>query len=102
MAKDFVIPAFFDAKRAGIQAFSQLVDFKAKATGPRPPDSTLPGQASPGWRLYRVFALIREFQSFFITLKSHKAHRTVKDLPSSSSSRHTPGMRASSSSICDL
>src|SRR5208283_391669 len=33
---------------------------------------------------------------------SHKAHRIVKDLPSSSSSRHTPGMRASSSSICGL
>jgi len=35
IANDFVIPAFFDDKRAGIQAFSQLVDFKAKDTGPR-------------------------------------------------------------------
>jgi|GEM_PF-4932841 hypothetical protein len=30
IANDFVIPA-----KAGIQAFSQLIDFKAKDTGPR-------------------------------------------------------------------
>jgi hypothetical protein len=33
MFNDLVIPA-----EAGIQAFSQLIDFKAKDTGPRPPD----------------------------------------------------------------
>ena len=37
--------------KTGTQAVSQLIDLNAKATGPRPPDQTLPGQASPGLRL---------------------------------------------------
>jgi hypothetical protein len=46
IANDFVIPA-----EAGIQAFYQLPDFKAKDTGPRLPESRLPGQTSPGRRV---------------------------------------------------
>ena len=42
IANDFAIPV-----EAGMQAFLELIDFKAKDTEPRPPDYTLPGQASP-------------------------------------------------------
>jgi len=68
MAKDFVIPAFFDVKRAGIQAFSQPVEFKAKVTGPPAPGLDTFGAGFAGVTHTGFFAPMWEFQSFFITL----------------------------------
>jgi hypothetical protein len=55
VAHTLIIPAFFDAKRAGIQAFPQPIDVKAKTTGPRP---------SPGLRVRGFFSISLKLLSF--------------------------------------
>ena len=70
MAKDFVIPAFFDVKRAGIQAFSQPVEFKAKVTGPPAPGLDTSGAGFAGVTTIGFLALMWEFPAFSITLPS--------------------------------